>query len=629
VRLDLYVITFYSFKGGVGRTMALVNVAAELARRGRQILVADFDLEAPGLETYALLKPPKPHPGIVEFVTEYRRTRAVPDLREFVYETKPIGKKGGRLWVMPAGRRDDAYRRALVQLDWKRLYDQEDGFLLFEEAKAGWEQEFKPDYVLIDSRTGDTDVRGICTRQLPDSVVIMFTPNQQNLAGLEHVVDDIRREETEGLKKMIRMHFVAANVPDLDDEYRVLRRQLHAFQERLKFEKLSATLLRLENLRLLDQSVVVLNRRRSKLARSYRRLVPILMADNLKDRDGALAYLNRHAHYRQELRRNWGVPGWKDLYLELSENWSVPRSKALHTIASEFIDDPEILFGVAEWRINAEEFEEGKKTLDRVLSLRPDFGEALEQRAVCYARLNQPERAAADLVDYLRLPNHEPRAVVRAFRELRVLSPTQLVQVARLPKLAAIPFHTRIELADILVETDKGLDAALNLLADYVLEETPLGLNLAILYSEFLIRTRQWHKAMAVIDEANEYRKPNVPELLFMRALASWGETDRLSQTECKRILHYCDETCQDLGDLRELKAWLLWGSGEPMEAIKALDGVLLLDASGRAGEPPPLFSYWRMRSVWSKDYRADCAQLRRMFEGEPLRPAFLGSPTS
>src|SRR5947208_4220930 len=100
----LYVITFYSFKGGVGRTMALVNVAAELVRRGRKVLVVDFDLEAPGLETYKRLRPQQPHPGIVEYVTEFRRTQAVPDLREYIYETKPIGKRGGRLWVMPAGR---------------------------------------------------------------------------------------------------------------------------------------------------------------------------------------------------------------------------------------------------------------------------------------------------------------------------------------------------------------------------------------------------------------------------------------------------------------------------------------------------------------------------------------------
>ena len=40
-------VTFDSFKGGVGRTMALINVAAILAGRGRRVLMIDFDLEAP------------------------------------------------------------------------------------------------------------------------------------------------------------------------------------------------------------------------------------------------------------------------------------------------------------------------------------------------------------------------------------------------------------------------------------------------------------------------------------------------------------------------------------------------------------------------------------------------------
>ena len=40
-------VTFYSFKGGVGRTMALINAAAILAGRGRRVLMIDFDLEAP------------------------------------------------------------------------------------------------------------------------------------------------------------------------------------------------------------------------------------------------------------------------------------------------------------------------------------------------------------------------------------------------------------------------------------------------------------------------------------------------------------------------------------------------------------------------------------------------------
>ena len=38
------VITFYSYKGGTGRSMALANVAWVLASSGRRVLVIDWDL---------------------------------------------------------------------------------------------------------------------------------------------------------------------------------------------------------------------------------------------------------------------------------------------------------------------------------------------------------------------------------------------------------------------------------------------------------------------------------------------------------------------------------------------------------------------------------------------------------
>ena len=47
------IVTFYSYKGGVGRSMALMNVAEILADVGYNVIVCDFDLEAPGLERYA------------------------------------------------------------------------------------------------------------------------------------------------------------------------------------------------------------------------------------------------------------------------------------------------------------------------------------------------------------------------------------------------------------------------------------------------------------------------------------------------------------------------------------------------------------------------------------------------
>ncbi|MXW35498.1 MAG: ParA family protein, partial [Chloroflexi bacterium] len=62
----VYVTTFYSLKGGVGRTMALVNTAVELVRRGRRVLAVDFDLEAPGLDTFGVLRPADDVPGVID-----------------------------------------------------------------------------------------------------------------------------------------------------------------------------------------------------------------------------------------------------------------------------------------------------------------------------------------------------------------------------------------------------------------------------------------------------------------------------------------------------------------------------------------------------------------------------------
>jgi Mrp family chromosome partitioning ATPase len=54
------VITFYSYKGGTGRSMALANVAWILALNGRRVLTMDWDLEAPGLHRYFLPFLPDP-----------------------------------------------------------------------------------------------------------------------------------------------------------------------------------------------------------------------------------------------------------------------------------------------------------------------------------------------------------------------------------------------------------------------------------------------------------------------------------------------------------------------------------------------------------------------------------------
>lgn len=286
----MFTCTFYSYKGGVGRTLALANTAYELAQRGRRVLIVDFDLEAPGIDTFELLAPPAPCRGVVDYVGEYRNTLSSPDVREFVYRVprKRIeSDEPGEIWVMPSGLRDATYSLRLGDIDWKDLYENRDGYLLFEDLKAQWAASLQVDYVLVDSRTGHTNVGGICTRQLPDLVVVLFFPNDQNLLGLEGVVAEIRAEAEAPREKEISLLFVMSNVPDLDDEDRILDDTIREFRERLGFERLDQWIHRYDSLRLLSQSVFTKDRPRSRLAEEYRRLTDLIAQRNPADPEGA------------------------------------------------------------------------------------------------------------------------------------------------------------------------------------------------------------------------------------------------------------------------------------------------------------------------------------------------------
>ena len=73
------ICTFYSYKGGVGRSMAMANVADILARRGLRVLMIDFDLEAPGLEQFfhTNIEGVRRHPGLVDLLLSYKQSMSV------------------------------------------------------------------------------------------------------------------------------------------------------------------------------------------------------------------------------------------------------------------------------------------------------------------------------------------------------------------------------------------------------------------------------------------------------------------------------------------------------------------------------------------------------------------------
>ncbi len=74
----MFWLTFYSYKGGVGRTSAVWNVAVELARRGRTALVIDFDFEAPGAHYFVSGHDPNavlPERSVYELLSKYSNVR--------------------------------------------------------------------------------------------------------------------------------------------------------------------------------------------------------------------------------------------------------------------------------------------------------------------------------------------------------------------------------------------------------------------------------------------------------------------------------------------------------------------------------------------------------------------------
>ena len=344
----MYVTTFYSFKGGVGRTMALVNAAVALAKRGRRVLVVDFDLEAPGLDTFDIFRSPKPVPGVIDFVAEYLLSGQAPKLDRFVSEAAGVGD--GALWSMPSGAQHAAYAANLNQIDWGALYERHEGYLLFEDLKEQWKQVLRPDYVLIDSRTGHTDTGGICTRQLPDAVAILFFPNDQNLRGLTTVVHDIRSEVEGPRRKEIDLHFVMSNVPDLDDEDSILEEKIDAFREQLGFKGEPMIVHRYDSLSLLSQVVFTKDRPRSRLAREYVALVDEIVHRNLKDRDGALTYVTR---FRRDRR--------------FKPDSRLLMNQRLEQIEKDHSSDGEVLFNLATLRDDDRDLAKALTLFDRAV----------------------------------------------------------------------------------------------------------------------------------------------------------------------------------------------------------------------------------------------------------------------
>ncbi|MGW5585921.1 FxSxx-COOH system tetratricopeptide repeat protein [Streptomyces sp. NPDC003857] len=208
---DGRIITFYSYKGGTGRTMALANTAWILAANGKRVLAVDWDLEAPGLHRFF-------HPfldsnalaattGVIDIINEYAwaattgAQRSGPwhvdyaDVEQHAISLTPerLGLRfaeGGSLDFLSAGRQDRTYSATVSSFEWDNFYERLGGGLFLDALRDSMKASY--DYVLIDSRTGLSDSADICTIQMPDVLVDCFTLSDQSMDGAAAVARSVQ-----------------------------------------------------------------------------------------------------------------------------------------------------------------------------------------------------------------------------------------------------------------------------------------------------------------------------------------------------------------------------------------------------------------------------------------------------
>lgn len=186
------VITFYSYKGGVGRSMALANTGTLLASWGKRVLLIDWDLEAPGLENYfkdQIKIDASKNEGLINLLArknnqpEYSVSQ-IDWSKLLINIDLPVDKTlfpNARLDLLTAGSKDQTYIQNVRALDYDKFYDENEGGAFMEALREHWISEY--DFVLIDSRTGLTDSSGVCSIQMPDILVMLFTATDQGFRG--------------------------------------------------------------------------------------------------------------------------------------------------------------------------------------------------------------------------------------------------------------------------------------------------------------------------------------------------------------------------------------------------------------------------------------------------------------
>ena len=219
------IVTFYSYKGGVGRTLACANFGLYLAKTGRKVLLLDMDFEAPGLDCkFFTDATTNISNGLIDQIAAFQNGQELPGLSPIqIGLSEEVTRAGGTLQLIPAGNYGvpHKYYETLSSLDWKFLLRTERGLAFWFDLLDRIQKQVQPDVVVIDSRTGFTEIGGLCTQVLPDTVLLLSSTSFESIAGTRHMYEIIRTSRAvkhmRGNRPPVDLRIVITRLPPQED----------------------------------------------------------------------------------------------------------------------------------------------------------------------------------------------------------------------------------------------------------------------------------------------------------------------------------------------------------------------------------------------------------------------------
>lgn len=224
---------FFGLKGGVGRSTALCMTAWGLARRGKRVLLIDFDLESPGLSGLVLPTKKGADFGVVDWLLEEAvgqgdeilpRMLSASPLAETTVDAIRVAA------AMGVGELDYLAKLSRAYADVPSSDGPQRMGARMRTMVERLEAQEKPDVVLIDSRAGLHDLAAISITSLADTALLFATGGAQSWSGYRQLFSHWQHRPDVAKHVRERLVIVRALTPKTDREAAVRSFQRNAYE---------------------------------------------------------------------------------------------------------------------------------------------------------------------------------------------------------------------------------------------------------------------------------------------------------------------------------------------------------------------------------------------------------------